>query len=247
MKVHVHFIDVTDFKLPDGTVSSDWLRDSLDVLGVTKWVELSVYDGVSGILPEPEEVCEDGNCVMISGSSGAVFENKPWILPMLDFIRLAHSLNTWILGICFGHHALAVALGGEVIPNPRGLEMGSIPVYFTHEGEKSELFKGLKSGELMNLTHRTHVSRLPEGALNLAFNRMTPVQAFSIGKAYGLQPHPEINSQQLRQLAGMYKNSLLRKDQFTEKKREYENIVSSIRETPGALAILRNFINMVKG
>jgi GMP synthase (glutamine-hydrolysing) len=247
MKVHVHFIDLTDFKLPDGTVSSDWFRHSLDVLGITERVELLVYDGVSGILPEPEEVCEDGNCVMISGSSGAVFENKQWILPLLDFTRLVHNLDTGILGICFGHHALANALGGEVIPNPRGLEMGSLPVYLTPEGEKSELFKGLKSGELMNLTHRTHVSRLPEGAVRLAFNEMTPVQAFSIGRAYGLQPHPEINSHQLRQLSGMYKNSLLRKDRFLEKKREYENIVSSIRETPGALAILRNFIDMVEG
>jgi GMP synthase (glutamine-hydrolysing) len=246
LKIKVHFIDVTGFSLPDGTSSGDWVREAFETLGIADEIELSIYDGISGHLPEPSAVGMKNNCSIISGSYGPVFEERPWIPPLLDFIRASHDIDAWMLGVCFGHHAAALALGGQVEHNPRGREMGSEPVFLTPEGERNPLFRGFSSGGLMNLVHKTHVTTLPQGAALLAFNRMTPVQAFSKGKTFGVQPHPEITPVQLKQLSVMYKNVLIRKEKFVDSEEHFENFLSSFRETPESMSILGNFISMVR-
>lgn len=243
-KINLHFIDVTGFILPDGTGSADWLKLSLDKLNRTEQVRLNVYDGISGQLPDPPSVTGRGSCVIISGSYGTIFEDKPWIPPLLDFIRNAHDLGVHLLGICFGHHAIASALGGEVVFNPRGREMGTVPVYLTEEGWNSPLFRGFESGGLMSLLHRTHVSRMPEGAVRLAFNRMTPVQAFSVGNTFGLQFHPEITPVQLTQLAEMFKYVLIRKEKFLDSIEHYNDFITSFRDTPAGMGIIANFLDI---
>ncbi|MDD4858561.1 MAG: type 1 glutamine amidotransferase, partial [Candidatus Krumholzibacteria bacterium] len=193
MKPVIHLIDVTDFALPDGTKSSDWFRNALDALDLIDSVDFRKYDGVSLELPALAGSSGDAHGIIVSGSAGAVFEDKPWIEPLVDFLREAHARNAWVLGVCFGHHALATALGGRVEFNPRGREMGTVPVYLTPEGKRDPLFAGFSSGDMANLVHRTHVSKMPDGAVRLAFNRMTPTQAFRIGRSYGVQPHPEFS------------------------------------------------------
>lgn len=43
----------------------------------------------------------------------------------------------------------------------------------------------------------------------------------------------------------MYKNNLIKRNRFSEEKDQYEDFISSIRETPEARLILRNFMDMV--
>ncbi len=245
MKPVIHLIDVTDFTLPDGTVSADWYRDAFDTLGVSGEIECLVHDGVAGDLPGPGTVAQKGSGVIISGSAGPVYEDKPWIPPLLEFLSRAHEAGAWILGVCFGHHALAAALGGEVTENPRGREMGTVCIYLTPEGEGSPLFDGFSSGDSVNLVHRTHVSRMPQGAVRLAFNQMTHTQAFQVGRSFGLQFHPELIPLQLEQLAGMYGNVLIRKEKFLDGREHLGDYVSTFRETPSSRAILLNFIRMI--
>lgn len=246
MKVDVHFIDVTDFSLPDGTASGDWLRGSFERLGLTRRANIHLYDWIAGDQPDPRKVSGSNSCLIISGSYGPVFAERKWIPPLLDFIRSCHGAGAWILGICFGQHAVALALGGDVKPNPRGREMGSVPVFLTPEGKRSPLFKGFTGGGFMNIVHKTYVSRLPEGAIRLAFNRMTPVQAFSTGRTFGLQPHPEITPVQLEQLTLKYKDLLIRREKFVDDERHLRDFISSFRETPEAMSILSNFVEMVR-
>jgi GMP synthase (glutamine-hydrolysing) len=241
----IHLIDVTDFTLPDGTNSSDWFRDAFDALGLLDSMDFRKYDGVSGELPDLAEVSGGGHGIIVSGSAGAVFEDKPWIKPLVDFLREAHGRSAWILGICFGHHALAAALGGRVEFNPRGREMGTVPVYLTQEGERDPLFAGFSSGDMANLVHRTHVSKTPDAAVRLAFNRMTPTQAFRIGRSYGVQPHPEFTPAQLLGLTALYGKILVGRERFLDDEEHLANFKTTFRETPSFRLILRNFVRMI--
>jgi GMP synthase (glutamine-hydrolysing) len=245
MKSIIHLVDVTDFKLSDGTTSTDWFKNAFRALGLLDSVELLVYDGVGGRLPEVAEASGAGHGVIVSGSSGAVFEDKPWIPPLLDFLRGIHAGDAAVLGVCFGHHALAAALGGEVQWNPRGREMGTVPIYLTAEGKRSPLFRGFNSGDLANLSHRTHVVRLPAGAVRLAFNQMTPTQAFQIGRSFGVQPHPEFTPTVLRLLAERYGPVLIAKEHFLDDREHLANYVETFSDTPSARLILRNFLGIV--
>jgi len=131
-----------------------------------------------------------------------------------------------------------------VEPNPRGREMGSVPIFLTPEGERSPLLAGLRSGDLVNLIHRTHVSQLPPGAERLAFNRITPTQAFQTGRSFGYQPHPELTPERLRMLTDLYGPVLVRVEHFLENNAHLEDFKTSFREAPSSMAVLKNFVDM---
>lgn len=240
----LHCIDVTGFTLADGTRSADWFADALRALGIADRVRLIVHDGIGEPLPDPADCCDYGRGVVISGSYGPIWQEKPWIPPLVDFIRKVHARGGWLLGVCFGHHALTLALGGEVEPNPRGREMGTVTIRLTPEGERSPLLAGMRPVERVNLIHRTHVSRMPDGATLLAHNPVTPVQAFQAGRSFGYQPHPELTPKQLRMLADLYGPVLVRIERFLEDEAALEEFKGSFEETPASMAVLRNFVDL---
>jgi len=247
MKPVIHLIDVTDLTLPDGTRSTDWFREAFRALGLLERIDFRSHDGVSGEYPDLALAAADGHGIIVSGSAGPVFEEKPWIPPLIEFLHDAHGKGAWILGVCFGHQALAVALGGTATFNPRGREMGTVPVYLTGEGARSPLFRGFVSGEMANLVHRTHVARMPEGAVRLAFNQMTSTQAFQLGRSFGVQPHPEFTPAELRGLTGLYGRALTGKEHFLDDREHLENFVATFGETPTFRLILRNFVMIISG
>ena len=64
-----------------------------------------------GVFPEDLSVF-DG--VMITGSPASVLEPEPWMATLQDQICTAYQLHIPLFGACFGHQAIALALGGQV-------------------------------------------------------------------------------------------------------------------------------------
>ena len=81
--------------------------------------EVDLYDPVvERTFPDPSKY----DLVVLSGGKADASSSEPWVLGVLDFVRatVRDAPKTKILGICWGHQAVARALGGEVGPVPTG-------------------------------------------------------------------------------------------------------------------------------
>ena len=77
------------------------------------------FDAAQGALPDPSAF--DG--AIITGSAAGVYEDHAWLPPLFDWIRSAKG-EMRLLGVCFGHQAMAQALGGRVEKSDKGWGVG---------------------------------------------------------------------------------------------------------------------------
>jgi GMP synthase-like glutamine amidotransferase len=80
--------------------------------------EVETFDVQAGKLPDPGA---HAACLM-TGSPAGVYDPLPWIAPLLEFIRAAKDSR--MVGVCFGHQAMAQALGGSVEKSDKGWGAG---------------------------------------------------------------------------------------------------------------------------
>lgn len=80
--------------------------------------EIETFDALSGQLPSRGA----HRAYLVTGSPAGVYDPLPWIGPLCEFIRGAGQAR--MVGVCFGHQAMAQALGGRVEKSDRGWGAG---------------------------------------------------------------------------------------------------------------------------
>ena len=128
--------------------------------------------------------------VMISGSPASVNDPAPWVARLMDTIRQAVAAEVPVFGACFGHQAVAAALGGTVGYNPQGWVLGRVE---TVNHSPAPWMSGAKPAMALHAAHKEQVTALPPGARVLAGTDSVPHGHLALGaRVFTTQYHPEI-------------------------------------------------------
>ena len=195
-----------------GTVKDEFLgahQDFDDMILRNAGVEstlakiVSVFKGEQ--LPEPDEVCG----AIITGSVAMVTDRAPWSLYTEKWVRNAGETGLPILGICYGHQLLAQAFGGIVEYHPQGMELGTVSISLNENGIQDKLLGILPESFIGHVIHSQCVAKLPQKAINLAFNEYENQHAFRIGEnVWGVQFHPEFTAAFMRDFIQLEEKNL---------------------------------------
>ncbi|MCP3972271.1 MAG: type 1 glutamine amidotransferase [Rhodobacteraceae bacterium] len=91
--------------------------------GIRPGWQASVFDATTGDLPA-EHAGAHG--IIVTGSPASANSDDPWVLELLAAIRRIAAARIPLFGACFGHQAIARALGGTLGGNPGPFVLGIV-------------------------------------------------------------------------------------------------------------------------
>jgi GMP synthase (glutamine-hydrolysing) len=202
-------------------------------IGVAWDAGFSSFDARAEECPDPDSAA----AFIITGSSANVPHRDTWMLRTEAWLRAVVSAGTPTFGICFGHQILAQALGGEVVRNPRGREIGTIRI---ERRTEDPIFATLPSSFEANATHIDTVCTLPDGAVSLARSELDDHHAIRFtSTCYGVQFHPEID----RDIMTGYIEA--RRDVLHAERFDIAALLSSVSDAELGKRTLHNFIEHI--
>ncbi|WP_290523496.1 glutamine amidotransferase [Alcanivorax sp.] len=179
--------------------------------------------------------------VVITGSHAMVTDHEGWMNTVIHWLYRAiqHRPGLPILGLCFGHQLLAQALGGEVADNPRGIEVGTVPLRLTRAGHQDALLSAMENHPWAQVVHKQSVLTPPPGAAVLASNVHDACLAFRYGECvWGVQFHPEFSADVMRAYLQTLSGDSLSQQQV-------DTYLQDVRECEDASSILASFAKLI--
>ncbi|MEE9430731.1 MAG: type 1 glutamine amidotransferase [Melioribacteraceae bacterium] len=171
------------------------------------------------VLPNKEEIKKyDG--VLWPGCNLTVYHNEDErVTKMLDLCKTAFEVGVPQFGSCWASQVAVYVAGGEVKPNPKGREMGiARKMFLTVEGLKHPMYEGKPPVFDAFTSHDDEVTKLPEGAVNLASNEFTKVQSVDVKYKKGIfwapQYHPEYDLHEVARLIIAREEKLIKQNYF---------------------------------
>lgn len=145
-----------------------------------------VYMTIGGEVPVN---LDEQDAYMITGSPLSVLDKHIFTDALTDFIRRCDAAKKPLFGACFGHQAIAVALGGLVERSKTGYNVGIEDTVFNVQ--KPWMTPSHKSVPLY-VFHEDYVSKLPEGCELLGSSAGCVNASFAKGNhLFTTQAHPE--------------------------------------------------------
>ncbi len=147
--------------------------------------------------PMTEQDLNGVDGVVFTGSGVAWSTDAPEAAPLRAAGEMVFQAGLPTIGSCNGLQLATVLLGGSVGASPNGMEIGLAQgIEMTDAGRTHPMMKGRQNGYAVPCIHRDEVLRMPEGAVLIASNAHSPVQAMSYQANgvdfWGIQYHPEL-------------------------------------------------------
>ncbi|MEJ2574871.1 MAG: GMP synthase [Gammaproteobacteria bacterium] len=143
------------------------------------------------------ETIDDCDAYLITGSKSSIYDNKPWIKYLHNYVITLAGRQKKLIGICFGHQIIAEALGGQVQKSEKGWGVGlaTSTVYVSKPwmDPAQEMFTLL-------ISHQDQVTALPPDAELIAGDDFCAYASYQIGDhILTFQGHPEFTPEYARQ------------------------------------------------
>ncbi|MGV3577497.1 type 1 glutamine amidotransferase [Brevundimonas sp.] len=142
------------------------------------------FDVQAGRLPDDPEAYQGA---IVTGSAAGVYDDLPWIAPLMDWLRAARG-RTRLVGICFGHQVMAQAFGGYVAKSDKGWGVGLHR--YRVMAEEPWMFPRAASIAIP-VSHQDQVLTPPADARVIAGSDFTPYAGLAWDDAMSFQCHPE--------------------------------------------------------
>lgn len=173
-----------------------------------------IYMTIGGEVPQD---IHEQDAFMITGSPLSVLDQHIFSDDLSAFIRTCDAARKPLMGACFGHQAIALALGGRVENAPDGYNVGVEDTVFE---AKRAWMQPAHDRLPMYMFHEDQVTALPAGCDLLGSTARCPIASFAKGNhIFTTQAHPEFSKG--------FMSCVLR---YTESKFP-ENVVQAARES----------------
>lgn len=173
------------------------------LLDVCDQYEFTNYPVLRDKLPD---AIDEYDAYITTGSRNSVNDKTASFERLLEFIGEANRVQKKLIGICFGHQAIALALGGEVAKSRNGWAVGVITSRILQQRAWMR-----PRAQALNIvvSHEEEVVKLPTGALLLGSNDHCKNYMFQYGDHFlGIQGHPEFSRQYSRDMMNFRKETI---------------------------------------
>lgn len=144
--------------------------------------------------------------LIISGSPASANDPDAWVSRLMDLLRAAHGQGVPMFGACFGHQAIARALGGTVGRNPQGWVLGRAA---TENHSPAPWMAGAPAASAHHAAHTEQVVEPPPSAALLGGRADCPAGHMAVGRrVFSTQYHPEITTPFMDDLIGVMAGKL---------------------------------------
>lgn len=162
-----------------------------------------VFDAQAGQYPEDLDMYD---FFITTGSKAAAYDADDWILQLVRFIRLLDEQGRRLIGICFGHQAIALARNGIVEKSPKGWGVGvarnrvvATPGWMNAPSQQLNII----------VSHQDQVSDLPADATVIAASDFCPNFVVQWNEHFlSIQGHPEWHADYSRALMEQRRDSI---------------------------------------
>ena len=163
------------------------------LLSTDKTLSLPTYQVTESSYPKDIDDCD---AYLITGSKSSIYENKPWIKQLQDYVVTLAEGQKKLIGICFGHQIIAQSLGGQAQKSNAGWGIGMAT---STVSVSKPWMDPAKESFLLLASHQDQVTTLPPQAELIAGNGFCPYASYQIGEQIlTFQGHPEFTHDYIR-------------------------------------------------